>query len=114
MKIILFPQVSTPFRTAEFDILFGSGIDKLGCLLDAAEVCQVVERKGSWYSRGGLKFAQGRRPSIEFLHQNPSIVDEVDKEVRKIMMSKTSPAIEFSVDEVEVEEEEEDLFAGNE
>lgn len=75
--------------------------------MDAAEVCQVVERKGSWYSRGGLKFAQGRRPTIDFLHQNPSIVEEVDKEVRKIMLSKASPALEFSVDveEVEVESE---------
>ena len=43
----------------ELDILFGSGIDTYGCLLDAAESVGVVERKGSWYNRGETKFAQG-------------------------------------------------------
>jgi hypothetical protein len=52
-------QVAPPFRSVEFDILFGSGIDKYGCLLDAAESCNVVERKGM---RGG---GLGSRPATQ-------------------------------------------------
>ena len=52
-------QVAPPFRVVELDILFGSGIDTYGCLLDAAESVGVVERKGSWYNRGETRFAQG-------------------------------------------------------
>jgi recombination protein RecA len=81
-------KVAPPFRVVEFDILFGSGIDKYGCLLDAAESCNIVERKGSWYNRGELRFAQGRRPAIEFLKTNQGIADEIDKEVREYMAKK--------------------------
>ena len=51
--------MAPPFRVVELDILFGSGIDTYGCLLDAAESVGVVERKGSWYNRGETRFAQG-------------------------------------------------------
>jgi recombination protein RecA len=81
-------KVAPPFRVVEFDILFGSGIDRMGCLLDAAEACGTVERKGSWYSRGDLRFAQGRRPAIEFLRSNQPLADEVTVEVRDIMAKK--------------------------
>jgi len=81
-------KVAPPFRVVEFDILFGSGIDRMGCLLDAAEACGTVERKGSWYSRGDLRFAQGRRPAIEFLRSNQPLADEITVEVRDIMAKK--------------------------
>ncbi len=74
----------------EFDIIFGSGIDKLGCLLDAADQFAVVERKGSWYSRGDLRFAQGRRPAIEFLRTNEAIAKEVETEVRAAMAARAA------------------------
>ena len=83
-------KVAPPFRVVEFDILFGSGIDRMGCLLDAAEACGTVERKGSWYSRGDLRFAQGRRPTIEFLRSNQPLADEIMIEVRDIMAKKMS------------------------
>lgn len=72
----------------EFDILFGSGIDALGCLLDAADQLGVVERKGSWYSRGDLRFAQGRRPAIEFLRTNEGIAQEMERDVRRAVAAK--------------------------
>lgn len=88
--LISFIQVAPPFRVVEFDILFGSGIDKLGCLLDAADQFEVVERKGSWYSRGDLRFAQGRRPAIEFLRSHPAVAKEVETEVRKAIAAKVA------------------------
>jgi len=81
-------KVAPPFRVVEMDILFGSGIDKFGCLLDAAESVGVVERKGSWYSRGDLRFAQGRRSSIDFLKTNDALAKEIEVEVRDIMAKK--------------------------
>ena len=78
-------KVAPPFRVVELDILFGSGIDKYGCLLDAAESVGVVERKGSWYNRGELRFAQGRRGTIDFLKSNLKLANEIELEVREIM-----------------------------
>ena len=81
-------KVAPPFRVVEFDILFGSGIDGYGCLLDAAESVGVVERKGSWYNRGDVRFAQGRRASIDFLKSNEALANEIEVEVRDIMAKK--------------------------
>ena len=61
--------MAPPYRTAEFDILFGSGVSKLGCLFDAAEAAGVVERKGSWYAYGGENLAQGRDNAVEVLRE---------------------------------------------
>lgn len=100
-------KVAPPFRVVEFDILFGSGIDKYGCLLDAAESCGVVERKGSWYNRGDLRFAQGRRPAIDFLKSNLPLADEIDIEVREYMAKKVSTGDSslFSTDDSDNDEE---------
>jgi recombination protein RecA len=81
-------KVAPPFRTVEFDILFGSGIDKYGCLLDAAEALEIVDRKGSWYSRGDVKLAQGRRPTIEHIKSNLELAAEIEKEVRDALQEK--------------------------
>jgi recombination protein RecA len=110
-------QVAPPFRTVEFDILFGSGIDKLGCLLDAADQFGVVERKGSWYSRGDLRFAQGRRPAIDFLRTNEAIAREVEADVRKAIAAKAAaiPAAgPFGVEEGDEEDAGAKEFAGSE
>lgn len=113
-------QVAPPFRVVEFDIIFGSGIDKLGCLLDAADQFEVVERKGSWYSRGDLRFAQGRRPAIEFLRTNEAIAKEVEAEVRAAIATRAAggaggvPMLLQSDDDEEGGDEEDDNAGGME
>ncbi len=67
--------------------MFGTGIDKMGCLLDAAEAAGIVDRKGSWYSRGQTRFAQGRRSSVEFLRDNLDIAKEVESAVLACLSS---------------------------
>ncbi len=99
-------KVAPPFRVVEFDILFGSGIDKFGCLLDAAEACGEVDRKGSWYSRGDLRFAQGRRPAIEFLKSNTDLADEIEKNVREILREKMAGYTPANVEEAQEAEAE--------
>lgn len=95
-------KVAPPFRVVDFDILFGSGIDKLGCLLDAADQFEVVDRKGSWYSCGDLRFAQGRRSAIEYLRGNEALAREIDVGVRKAIAAKAAagaPLLPLTVDE---------------
>ena len=81
-------KVAPPFRIVEFDILFGTGIDKYGCLLDAAETVGIIDRKGSWYTYGSTQFAQGRRPASDYLRSNEPMAKEIEKEVRKILKSR--------------------------
>ena len=59
--------MAPPYKLAEFDILFGSGISATGCLLDAAEAVDVVQKKGSWYYAGDTRLAQGRDKTLEVL-----------------------------------------------
>ncbi len=75
-------KVAPPFREAEFDILFGHGISREGDMLDLASNHGLVEKTGSWYSYKKEKIGQGREQARKFLMENPSITDELDKELR--------------------------------
>ncbi len=76
-------KVAPPFRIAEFDIIFGQGISRLGCLLDLAEQTDVVVRKGAWYSYKGDNIAQGRDNAVKHLEENPEVAFEVEQQVRE-------------------------------
>ncbi|MDB9315697.1 recombinase RecA [Spirulina sp. CS-785/01] len=86
-------KVAPPFRIAEFDIIFGSGISAVGCMLDLAEQTDVVIRKGAWYSYKGDNIAQGRDNAVKYLEENPEIAQEVEAAVReKLQMGVAVPA----------------------
>jgi len=74
-------KVAAPYKKAEFDILFGDGISKVGSLLDAAEAADVVERRGSWYGFGETRLGQGRDKAVEFLKENEDVRREVEEGV---------------------------------
>ena len=76
-------KVAPPFRIAEFDIIFGQGISRMGCMLDMAEDCDVIVRKGAWYSYNGENIGQGRDNTIKYLTENPTVAAEVEKLVRE-------------------------------
>lgn len=76
-------KVAPPFRIAEFDILFGRGISKYGCILDLAEETGVINRKGTWYSYNDNNIGQGRDNSSKYLEENPEIALEVEQKVRE-------------------------------
>ena len=88
-------KVAPPFKKCEIDILFGTGISKLGSLLDAALKCNIIEKAGAWYSYKGEKIGQGRDKTLEYLETNPEFQDQVDKEVRSILFpaKEEKPAI---------------------
>lgn len=75
-------KIAAPFKVVNFDILFGSGIDTMGCMLDAAQELDVVERKGSWYAYKGNNIAQGRLNVVELLKTDQALAAEIDAEVR--------------------------------
>ena len=80
---ILKNKVAPPFRTAEFDIIFGKGICKIGNILDVAVDLDIVKKAGSWFSFQDEKLGQGRDKSKEFLAANPEILNTVETLVRE-------------------------------
>ena len=86
-------KVAPPFRTAEFDILYGEGISKEGSLLDNAVALDIIHKSGAWFSYGDQRIGQGRENTRKFLKENPEIAAEIDRLVRAEMMGKGAPAI---------------------
>ena len=80
---ILKNKVAPPFRTAEFDIIFGKGICKIGNILDVAVDLDIVKKAGSWFSFNDDKLGQGRDKAKEFLAANPDILNQVETLVRE-------------------------------
>jgi recombination protein RecA len=99
-------KVAPPFRIAEFDIIFGSGISRLGCLVDLAEQTGVINRKGAWYSYNGDNIGQGRDNTIKYLEENAEFADNVDRQVRE-QLDMGAVVQANSVTPVDTEEEEE-------
>ena len=79
---VLKNKVAPPFRTAEFDIIFGKGISKTGNILDVAVNLGIINKAGAWFSYNDAKLGQGREKSKEFLDANPELLAEVEKLVR--------------------------------
>jgi recombination protein RecA len=75
-------KVASPFKTAEFDILYGEGISREGEIIDMGVVAKVVEKSGSWYAYNGEKIGQGKDNAREFLRENPDIAREIENKVR--------------------------------
>jgi recombination protein RecA len=76
-------KVASPFREAEFDIIYGEGISKEGDLIDLGVAQNLVEKSGSWYSFNGERIGQGRENARQFLKDNPDIRQQVDTTLRK-------------------------------
>lgn len=75
-------KVAPPFRTCEFDILFGEGISKEGTLLDLAVEMDIIKKSGAWYSYDDQKIGQGRDNARLFLKDNPDIAEKIDSIIR--------------------------------
>lgn len=76
-------KVAPPFKVAEFDIMYGTGISNMGCVLDLAAENGFVQKSGSWFSYNDEKIGQGRDKAMEFLKSNPDVYKELDAKIRE-------------------------------
>lgn len=82
-------KMAPPFRIAEFDIMYGKGIDKVSSMLDIASELDVIQKAGSWYSYNGEKLGQGSEAVKKFFGERPELLEEVDRKVREAAAGKT-------------------------
>ena len=75
-------KVAPPFREAEFDIIYGEGISKVGNIMDMAVNLDIIVKSGSWFSYKGEKIGQGRENVKKYLKNNPEVLEEIEKKVR--------------------------------
>ena len=78
-------KVSPPFKTAEFDILYGEGISREGEIIDMGVNAKVLDKSGAWYAYNGEKIGQGKDNAREFLRENPELAVEIENKVRESM-----------------------------
>ncbi len=78
-------KVSPPFKEAEFDIMYGEGISKVGCILDVAAEKGVVSKSGTWYNYGEMRLGQGRENAKKYLQENSELLDEIESKVRELI-----------------------------
>ncbi len=97
-------KVAAPFRKAEFDIMYGTGISQTGCVLDMGEQANIIDRAGSWYSYGDVRLGQGRENSKDFLSENEDILEEIEHKIKV----KVGLIEDETVDNKEDEEKKED------
>lgn len=76
-------KVAPPFKTAEFDILYGEGVSKMGEIVDTAVEFNIVKKSGSWFSYNDMKIGQGRDKVLDYLKSNPEICGEIEKKIRE-------------------------------
>lgn len=74
-------KVAPPFKTAEFDIIFGKGISKGSCLVDLALQYDIIQKSGAWFSYNGDKIAQGREKAVAFLEANAEVAEEIKNKI---------------------------------
>jgi recombination protein RecA len=80
-------KVAPPFKVAEFDILYGSGISREGELIDLGVKHNIVDKAGAWYSYGSDRIGQGRDNVREFLRQNPEMAGEIEAKIRELLIA---------------------------
>ena len=90
-------KVAPPFKTAEFDILFGEGISREGEIIDMGVNARIIEKSGAWYAYGGEKIGQGRDNAREFLRENRELAHEIENKVRESLGIPLLP--EFTAEE---------------
>lgn len=86
-------KIAPPFKEAEFDIMFGEGISKVGDILDLAAENGIINKSGAWYAYEGNKIGQGRENAKQFLKDNPQICDTVEAKVRELFGLEASPVV---------------------
>ena len=81
-------KIAPPFKQAEFQILYGQGINSLGELIDLGVQNGFVEKAGAWYSCNGERIGQGKANATKYLEENPAMAKDVDTKLRELFLTK--------------------------
>jgi recombination protein RecA len=95
-------KVSPPFKQAEFQIMYGTGIYHMGEVIDWGVKLSLVEKSGAWYAYKGDKIGQGKANASKFLEDNPAVANEIETRIREQMLNKDKPAEKKEADSAEV------------
>ncbi len=99
-------KVAPPFREAEFDIMYGEGISKEGCIIDLAVDKDIMEKSGSWFAYNGQKIGQGKDNAKTYLKEHPEMRDEIEEKIRASLSGKEAPEESVAADNSDDDEEE--------
>ena len=99
-------KVAPPFKTAEFDIMYGEGVSRVGTVLDIATEFDIIEKSGSWYSYDGSRLGQGKENVKKALKEKPELAAEIEEKVRAKLMEQATAAKEGEVERVPDDENE--------
>lgn len=83
-------KVAPPFKTAEFDIMYGEGVSKVGEILDLAVEYEIVKKSGSWFSYGDTKLGQGRDAVKSLIKDNPELMEELETKIKELIKERES------------------------
>jgi len=92
-------KLAPPFKVAEFDMIFGKGISREGCLLDMALKFDLIQKTGAWFSYQGEKIGQGKENAKEYLAQNPQIYEEIEQQINDQIKDSGDLMLDSSDDE---------------
>ncbi|MBT8393238.1 MAG: DNA recombination/repair protein RecA, partial [Bacteroidia bacterium] len=81
-------KVAPPFKMAEFDIMYGEGISKVGEILDLAVEFDIIKKSGSWFSYDDTKLGQGRDAVKSLIKDNPDLMDELEEKIKEAIKAK--------------------------
>ena len=87
-------KAAPPFKQAEFDIMYGTGISKEGCLVDLGVEYDLIQKSGAWFSYGDTRIGQGREKAKDFLRENPDVAAEIEGKIRDLTVRKAVKADE--------------------
>ncbi|HVJ50513.1 recombinase RecA [Desulfitobacterium sp.] len=97
-------KVAPPFKTAEFDIMYGEGISREGCIVDVGTDMDIINKSGAWYSYNGERLGQGRENVKEYLKQHPEIAAGIEQIIRDNMILPAAPSVDDTQESVRDDE----------
>jgi recombination protein RecA len=92
-------KMAPPFKTAEFDIMYGTGISQVGCILDTAITLGLVKKSGAWFSYNDEKIGQGKENTKTYLEKNPDILKEIEAKTREVLANNSEALAADSIEE---------------
>lgn len=97
-------KVAPPFRTAEFDLIYGEGYSKVGSILDMGVAFEIIDKSGAYFSYNGERLGQGKDNAKKLLRERPELAEEIDAKIREAVMKSAPPVEAEEVEEVDDEE----------